>query len=417
MLKRLCLPLLVLLAFLVVDSGPVRAGVLRDAIALEESWGLAQRQDVQDALVWSGDYSGRLDGDMGAGTRAAIEAYQSRIDHWSTGYLTEAELDALVQQHRAAIHAVGFTISDFPRQGLSIGLPEDLLGLPEELEFGLEFVSAAASGLPALTLFSGAAYTEAGFRALFDDAVARDEFHGDIYQVFRGDWLVFTGLSNDGIKQYTYMRNTSDGLRGFAFFYDVADAGQFDRIAVAMFNSLEGYAARGLSGIEPGGALPRIMPQGSGTPQSVSPLVTGSHFQSPITSSDTSMAEPSRDDPGTGGAFASGPQSKGGAVNSQGERVAGRKPEPEIEPQGEPEPELETVPRAKAPEEPQDEPRADYGNDRKGQPRGRRPRRGDEPRQAPRDEPTWEGRVVASGSGFYVNGKGALLTNHDVIKG
>ena len=429
MLKRLCLPLLALLALLALDAGQARAGVLRDAIALEESWSLAQRQDVQDALVWSGDYAGRLDGDLGAGSRAAIEAYQTRIDHWSTGYLTEAELDALVQQRRAAIRAAGFTVRAFPRQGLSIGLPEDLFGPPEEQDFGLDFMSAADSGLPALTLFSGPVYTQAEFRALYDDAVARDDFHRDIYQVFRGDWLVFTGLTGDGIKQYTYLRNTSDGLRGFAFFYQSDEAGQFDRIAVAMFNSLEGYAARHASGAEPRG-VPSIMPPGSGPPQLASPEFTGSRYQSPITSGDTSMADPSRDDPGSRGAYANGPPPKGGGGNSQAEGVAEYQPvpdivpqvEPEAEPRDEPQYEAQVEPRDEPQYEPEYEPRAEYGSDRKGQPRGRRPRRDEEPRrrdEEPRrgEEPRWRGRVVASGSGFYVNGNGALLTNNHVIEG
>jgi hypothetical protein len=402
MLKRLCLPLLVLLAVVALGAGPAPAGVLRDAMALEQSWSLGQRQNVQDALVWSGDYAGQIDGDLGVGTRSAIEAYQTRIDHWSTGYLTEAELEALERQRDAAMLAAGFAVRGFPRQGLAVGLPEDLLGPPEEQEFGLDFVSPAASGLPALTLFSGPVYTAGAFRDLYDNALARDQFHRDIYQVFRADWLVFTGTSGDGAKQYTYMRNTRDGLRGFAFFYAAIDADQFDRVAVAMFNSLEGYAARGAPVAEPGRMVPRILPPRSGPRQSTPPQSAGSQFRSPITSGETSTPGRPRADPGTEEIIADGPPPKGGAGNFPGERIAERQPVPDITPAVEPQ------------DEPQDEPRADYGSDRKGLPRGRRPRR-EEPRGS--EEPRLDGPVIASGSGFYINGGGALLTNQHVIEG
>jgi S1-C subfamily serine protease len=379
MQRRLLLPILTILALLAFELHPAHAGILRDAIAMEESWGVAERQDVQDALIWSGDYSGRLDGDFGPGTRGAIEAFQARNGFWATGHLTSEGLAALHRERRARIAEAGFEIRRLSALGVTIGIPETLLGAPESKDFGLDFVSPDASGLPSLTIYSGPVYTAREFQAFYDDAVARDVFDRDVYQVFRGDWLVFTGMTGDGTKQYSYMRNTPYGIRGFAFFYDAGDADRFDRIMVAMFNSLTAFEAAGPDGVVSGdNTAPRFLPPKSETREYEGDRIVGGRRDGKSTSrTDGGRIDRHPDDP-------------------QPERAA--------------EPEQEAAP--------------EYSKNDEGKPRGRRPRRdnvpdGDEPdRDAqPRQGRRPAGPVIASGSGFYVNGQGALLTNQHVIEG
>ena len=44
---------------------------------------------LQEMLVWTGDYDGMIDGQFGDGTRQAIRSFQSRMGHAPTGSLTD----------------------------------------------------------------------------------------------------------------------------------------------------------------------------------------------------------------------------------------------------------------------------------------------------------------------------------------
>src|SRR5689334_22523868 len=48
----------------------------------------AQIERYQEMLIWTGDYDGIIDGELGRGTRAAIRKFQSRLHHKPSGHLT-----------------------------------------------------------------------------------------------------------------------------------------------------------------------------------------------------------------------------------------------------------------------------------------------------------------------------------------
>ncbi len=63
----------------------------------EQNWTLNQKRDIQRALRALGHYQGEADGAWGAGTRAAIQQFQSFANDAETGELTESERKLLLE--------------------------------------------------------------------------------------------------------------------------------------------------------------------------------------------------------------------------------------------------------------------------------------------------------------------------------
>lgn len=95
------LPLVMLAALAAVSPQPVRAQAPSDAAmdaarSAYESLAETDRKAIQDALIWTGDYSGVTDGTFGRQTFAAITAYQRRTRQAPNGILTPQARTALL---------------------------------------------------------------------------------------------------------------------------------------------------------------------------------------------------------------------------------------------------------------------------------------------------------------------------------
>jgi len=78
---------------------------------------------LQRALQWYGHYSGSLDGSFGAGTRAAMAAWQSATGYAATGVLTSLQRDVLIASYQSDQASFGFETVQDPEAGLEIALP------------------------------------------------------------------------------------------------------------------------------------------------------------------------------------------------------------------------------------------------------------------------------------------------------
>jgi len=105
-------------------AAPAPAGaMLAEARQAEAALGRAEREAVQAALVWAGFYGGAIDGAFGAGTRAAMAAWQADRGHEPTGVLTAGERESLVAGHAAEVAALGLEgVRDEP-SGIALTLP------------------------------------------------------------------------------------------------------------------------------------------------------------------------------------------------------------------------------------------------------------------------------------------------------
>jgi len=237
-----------MLAALLVGSPsqPVRAqtpspeAIIDAARTAFEALAEADRKAIQDALIWTGDYSGVADGAFGRQTFAALTAYQRRAQQPPNGILTPQARAALGAAAQQARNAAGFTLVDDANTGIRIGIPTKLLPKRSANPSGGGRWQSADERL---TLDTRSAPPDATLQALYDRSVVQSPGRVVTYKVLRPDFFVVAGETAGG-KFYIRYNSGPEGLRGFSIGYDKALAPQFDRIVVAIANSFTPFPAQ-----------------------------------------------------------------------------------------------------------------------------------------------------------------------------
>src|SRR4029077_20019806 len=120
-----------------IDPQPTRAEPALDAaVGISES----DRQKIQSALSWSGDYTGSLGGDDPFLT--AIKNYQKRAKSKITGVLTPAERANLLAAAKTHEDEYGWTLVVDPATGVRIGLPVKMVPQTRDAAHGTRWSSA-----------------------------------------------------------------------------------------------------------------------------------------------------------------------------------------------------------------------------------------------------------------------------------
>lgn len=95
----------------------------------------------QEALIWTTDYEGRVDGKLGEGTIAAIKKFQRGLGHPETGTLTDSETETLITQGFGQRDAYKFKQVTDLKAGVSVGIPSGLLPEPKDVKWGKSWYS------------------------------------------------------------------------------------------------------------------------------------------------------------------------------------------------------------------------------------------------------------------------------------
>ena len=203
--------------------------------------GIDIRRAIQDVLVWSGDYSGRLDGIVGPNTARAVTAYQRRIGNQADGLLTSDEFGRAMDEMTALQKRVEWTLGH-DDSGIRFGLPYAHARFAEAFDNGAAYRNERADfrvrsfrieGVPsrdALDVVRGLNAEVAGYRETYSRAT--------------DDWVVVSGRDRG---ETFYLRALLDAgeMRGFWVWYDRSRARDFDRLAIAMANSMDWRALDG----------------------------------------------------------------------------------------------------------------------------------------------------------------------------
>jgi peptidoglycan hydrolase-like protein with peptidoglycan-binding domain len=223
-----------------VPRAPGADPALDAARAAFEALPEADRRAIQDALVWTGDYSGVADGAFGRQTFAAMASFQARIRQPPSGILTPQARATLLAAAQQARNAAGFTLIDDPKTGIRIGVPTRSLTRQDvNPSGGTRWQSPDGT----VTLDTRTAPPDATLQSLYDRNLAI-QTPGRVvsYKVLRPDFFVVAGETASG-RFYTRYGSGPTGLRGFSIGYDKAAAPQVDRLVVAIANSFAPFPA------------------------------------------------------------------------------------------------------------------------------------------------------------------------------
>jgi hypothetical protein len=206
----------------------------------------ADRKAVQDALGWLGLYNGAVDGGWGKRTRDSILAYQSGAGASPDGVVAANQLTALKEGARQARAAVGFEVVDERRSGVRIGAPLKIL--TKIVMIDGDAMIETADGDVTLAMQSRLG-DQAGLAALYAKLTAETGSRKVTYKAMKTDEFFVAAGEAAGRKFYSrFAKSPADWqggpvLRGFTFTYPKDQAGDLDKVALAIANSFEPFSA------------------------------------------------------------------------------------------------------------------------------------------------------------------------------
>lgn len=201
----------------------------------------ADRRAVQDALIWTGDYKGNVDGNFGRGTRDAIVAYARRAKLPTDGTLDQKARAALIAAGDKGRGAQAFRKVVDARSGVAIGLPTKAMSKKIDTKTGTTW--STADGAAAVDTFQNAE-AESDLPRLFE--ILRGDGPGRrvTYRVLRPDFLVVTGEEGDRIFYTRAARGVADGVptvRGYTLSYARRLRPTYDVLSIAIANAFEPF--------------------------------------------------------------------------------------------------------------------------------------------------------------------------------
>ena len=221
-----------------------------------------QREHLQNMLVWSGDYEGPIDGQIGPASRAAVKKLQGRLGTTADGIISESELEKLGTVADKAFEEADFTVGTDTDAGLYFGMPYSKVAWREKTESGNLYADEESRFR--VTTFRIDGIDGANVKE-FVDAVFEDVpgYASRIKTVRPGHIRV------EGADQYEHLflhALRKDGeLRGFFIWFDKTLTPTHRRYAIAMANSVEwGEEEPKVAEGEKGGEKVALNPDGSG---------------------------------------------------------------------------------------------------------------------------------------------------------
>lgn len=109
------------------DPAALLAAAKEEGRRAEAALSRDERRALQRGLAFAGAYRGAIDGDFGPGTRGAISEWQASRGQLVTGVMTPAQMQALFDERRAALAAMGLGPVVQPATAITLDAPLALL--------------------------------------------------------------------------------------------------------------------------------------------------------------------------------------------------------------------------------------------------------------------------------------------------
>jgi S1-C subfamily serine protease len=197
-----------------------------------------QRTDVQDMLIWTGDYNHLVDGVFGSSTYKAIAGFEKRYGTRQDGSLNSGELAELRQIAEREKQRTGFEQVYDDRWQFSMGLPTKSVAKKETSKDGTVWESSDKR-LVITILRSG--YEGSDFADMYRNLVVNKAFGEVDFSTFRPGFFILSGRIN-GTQFYMRLHDEGGSVVGFLAFWDGNDASETRKLIVAMSNSMASLA-------------------------------------------------------------------------------------------------------------------------------------------------------------------------------
>jgi peptidoglycan hydrolase-like protein with peptidoglycan-binding domain len=190
----------------------------------------------QEALIWTTDYEGRIDGKNGEQTINAIKKYQARLGHSETGVLSDDEIVKLLKEGFGKRDAVEFKQTTDKTAGVSVGIPKKLLPEPTEKTWGKSWYSKQ-NGIAIDTL----RLKDVSLRDLYEKLLKINDRTVEYKRFVDDSWFVISAFEKDAaIYVRANLVRTSgqpDEIRGFSIWMSGKRPSYYQSIAPAMLSS------------------------------------------------------------------------------------------------------------------------------------------------------------------------------------
>jgi hypothetical protein len=214
----------------------------------------ADRQKVQAALLWSGDYAGAANGEDPL--VSAIKNYQKRSKGKVTGTLTPAERANLLAAAGNHEQEYGWNVVVDPATGIRIGLPTKMVPNAIETPRGTRWSSG--HGEVQVETFR-VANRDLKLATLFEQEKKEPSNRKIEYSVLRDDSFFINGFQ--GLKKFSVKAQLRDGeVRGFTMMYDQMMETIVSPVMVAMASAFSPFPERSA----PFAALAKSVEYGNG---------------------------------------------------------------------------------------------------------------------------------------------------------
>lgn len=218
---------------------PISTGRAADQVSGPEQSAPAQTPsvaDVQDALVWTGDFDGMVDGKTGSRTKAAIKAFQESRGYDETSILTIEEWNGLSALAEAARDRVGWTSFVDRAQHWSVSYPAKQLTRIERPTLNT-VVLRSDDNAYGLKIDVAMAPSPEEIEAAFGKETSAGDGRTITYARKTDRWYVVTG-AKAGQDFYLKAIHCAGAEFTLRFSWPTAKRAEMQPVVVAMVNSL-----------------------------------------------------------------------------------------------------------------------------------------------------------------------------------
>jgi hypothetical protein len=213
-----------------------------------------ERQKIQSALLWSGDYTGSIGGEDPF--VSAIRNFQKRVKAKITGILTLVERTSLLAAAKNHEDEFGWTVVTDPSTGVRLGLPAKLVTQVRETARGTRWSSA--HGDVQVETFR-IKESELKLAALFDQQKKEPATRKVESSALRDDGFYISGMQ--GLKGFSVRAYLRDGeIRGFTLLFDQMMETIVAPVTAAMVSAFSPFPERS----SPFAAMTKLVEYGNG---------------------------------------------------------------------------------------------------------------------------------------------------------